>query len=212
MIESLEKMKVLIAEDDAVSRKLLETNLIKNGFDVVSAIDGINALELINDDDSIRLAILDWMMPNMDGVDVCRKLKSENSRPFIYVIMLTAKNSTDDIVKALETGADDYIVKPFNKTELLSRVKAGMRIIDLEISLNHKITELEKALNHIKQLQGILPICAWCKKIRTDSDYWQNVETYFHEYSGLEFTHSICPECLAKKYGEAESFGKKPKS
>ncbi len=191
-------MKVLIAEDEPVSRKLLESNLRKWGHEVVVTADGEAAIEAFSGDSAIRMVILDWMMPEKDGLAVCRAIKDKQERPFTYVIMLTAKTDKDDIVRALETGADDYISKPFDATELKARVRAGERVIELEVALQQKITELEDALAQVKQLQDIVPICAWCKKIRDDSDYWQSVEDYMEKYSEARFSHGICPECAAK--------------
>lgn len=195
-------MKILIAEDDGVSRKLLETNLKKWGHEVIVTQDGEAALRAYESDSSIRIAILDWMMPGKDGLEVCKAIKAMHERPFTYVIMLSAKSQSEDIVQGLETGADDYISKPFDRAELRARVETGERIVNLEGSLQQKIRELEDALAHVKQLQGILPICAWCKKMRDDSDYWGSVESYFTKHSDVEFTHTICPECKAKVLNE----------
>jgi CheY-like chemotaxis protein len=149
----------------------------------------------------IQLAILDWMMPGLEGVEVCRLIKDERDRPFTYVIMLTALNQKEDLVRAFEAGADDYVSKPWDALELRSRIKAGTRIIELEASLNSKINELQAALDQVQELEHILPICAWCHKIRDDSDYWGSVEEYFESHSKTRFSHSICPACLESKYG-----------
>lgn len=143
-------------------------------------------------------------MPELEGVEVCRQIKEEVERPFTYVIMLTALNQKQDLVKAFEAGADDYVSKPWDASELHSRIQAGLKIIGLEASLKSKIEELQEALAQVKQLEGILPICAWCHKIRDDSDYWGSVEEYLETHSNAKFSHSICPTCLAKKYGTDE--------
>lgn len=189
-------MSILIAEDDRMSRRLLVTHLKNWGFRVVSACDGEECLAAFESEADISLAILDWMMPGMEGPEVCRRIKQARGRPFVYVMMLTAMTEKDHIVKALSTGADDYLAKPWNPDELEARVRAGLRIVKLESTLRKKIANLQEALDHVEQLCGILPICAWCHKIRDDSDYWQSVEEYFEAYSNTRFTHSICPDCV----------------
>lgn len=195
-------MKILIAEDDPISRKLLATNLANWGHDVIATSDGREAGEKLTTTPDIHMAILDWMMPHRDGLDVCSEAKQKRDGNFIYVIMLTAKAQKDNIVTALEAGADDYVTKPFDAAELRSRVRAGERIVNLESRLTQKIGELEDALAHVKQLQGIIPICAWCKKIRNDQDFWSSVEDYIGEHSQAEFSHSICPSCREEHFGQ----------
>lgn len=195
-------MKILIAEDDPISRKLLATNLSNWGHDVIVTSDGKEASQQLAAQPGIRMAILDWMMPHRDGLDVCGEIKEAREGDFIYVIILTAKAQKDNVVTALDAGADDYVTKPFNAAELRSRVRAGERIVTLESRLTQKIDELQEALDHVKQLQGIIPICAWCKKIRNDRDFWSSVEDYIGEHSQAEFSHSICPSCRDEHFGQ----------
>ncbi len=195
-------MKILIAEDEPISRKLLATNLAKWGHDVIVTADGMEAAQRLDDQTEIRMAVLDWMMPHRDGLDICREIKKNRDGEFVYVIMLTARTQKDSIVTALDAGADDYVTKPFDAAELRSRVRAGERIIALESRLTQKIDELKDALAHVKQLQGIIPICAWCKKIRNDQDFWSSVEDYIGEHSQAEFSHSICPACRDEHFGQ----------
>jgi len=191
-------MKVLIAEDDPISRRLLETTLIKKGYEVVVACDGNEAWQVFRQKEDFRLAVLDWMMPEMDGVDVCRKIRAKKGGPYVYVILLTAKDRKEDIAEGLDAGADDYITKPFDVRELHARVQVGVRMLDLQNRLAEHVEKLEEALLRVKKLQGLLPICAYCKKIRNDDDYWQQVETYISEHSDVQFSHSICPDCYEK--------------
>ncbi len=128
-------MKILIAEDDAISRRLLDTILRKWGYDVVVAIDGSQAWDELQKEDSPQLAILDWMMPGMDGVEVCGKVRERTGSPYIYILLLSAKSQREDLVKGLESGADDYITKPFDANELKVRLRAGRRILDLQTQL-----------------------------------------------------------------------------
>lgn len=135
-------MRILIAEDDAVSRKILEAYLKKWGHDVIAAKDGAEAWEHLNREDAPRLAVLDWMMPEMDGVEVCRRVRGRENVPFTYILLLTAKGEKDDIVTALDTGADDYLTKPYNASELRSRIGAGERIVRLNEDLEKANAEL----------------------------------------------------------------------
>lgn len=128
-------MKVLVAEDDPISRRLLEATLTKWGHSVVVAPNGIEALHLLESDDGPRLAILDWMMPGMDGLQVCRKLRADNADRYVYIILLTARHEKADLAQGIEAGADDYITKPFESVELKARLLAGSRIIELEEQL-----------------------------------------------------------------------------
>ena len=188
-------MRILIAEDDRISRRLLEATLKKWDYDVTVACDGLEALAAIQGSDPPELAILDWMMPGMDGVEVTRAARQIVTTTPTYIILLTAKTEKADIVAALEAGADEYLTKPFDREELGARVWAGLRIVSLQKNLIDRVHELEDALANVKQLQGMLPICSYCKKIRDDQNYWQKVENYISHHSDARFSHSICPDC-----------------
>lgn len=188
-------MKILIADDDLVARMLLENAITRWGYDVVSASNGSEAVVALQNDDAPALAILDWMMPGMSGVEVTRAARKLVKASSTYIILLTAKSEKDDIVAALSAGADDYLTKPYHREELRVRVQAGVRIVELQRSLAGRITELEDALVRVKQLQGMLPICSYCKKIRDDQNYWQKVENYISDHSAVQFSHSVCPPC-----------------
>ena len=196
-------MKILIAEDDMFSRRLLEATLEKANYEVISCADGKSALRTYRQVPQIEIAILDWMMPGMSGLEVCRKIKANEEQSLTYVIMLTAKIQPEDLALAMNSGADDYIAKPFNAVELNARINAGVRMIRLQRAMMGNILELQEALAHVEQLQGIVPICAWCKKIRDDSDYWSSVEDYISKHSKAQFSHSICPECERKQSQES---------
>lgn len=197
-------MRILVAEDDPILRRLLEATLSKSGYEVVLAEDGGRAWALLQRDDAPRLAVLDWMMPEIDGLEVCRRARAaQGSDGYLYVILLTARGRKEDIVAGLEAGADDYLTKPFDPHELRSRVRVGERILDLEASLRMKVAELQSALSQVEQLQGLLPICMHCKKIRDENDSWQRLETYIQAHSEARFTHSVCQECVAAHYPRA---------
>jgi sigma-B regulation protein RsbU (phosphoserine phosphatase) len=191
-------VRVLIAEDDAVSRRLLEATLAKWGYEVVVTTDGLQALEVLSQPDAPSLAILDWMMPGLDGAQVCLKARELAGERLLYMILLTAKGRKEDIVEGLTAGADDYVIKPFDRSELKARINAGERILRLQAELASRVKELELALTNVKLLQGLLPICCYCKKIRDDKNYWQQVDTYVADHSEAQFTHGICPDCRDK--------------
>lgn len=176
-------MRVLVADDDRISRELLQRKLASWGHEVSVAQDGGEAWNILQSE-SIELVIADWMMPVIDGIELCQKVRSAKHKGFVYFILLTAKDTKEDTVKGLEAGADDYMRKPFEWEELRARIRAGERIVDL--------------IAEIRTLSGLIPICASCKRIRNDTGYWQRLETYFAERSGVEFTHGLCPECSVK--------------
>ena len=194
-------MRILIAEDDATSRIVLQRVLAKWGYDVVVTTDGNEAWEAFQNARP-DMAILDWMMPEMAGVDVCRRIRAHEGAGYVYVVLLTAKVQKQDIVEGLEAGADDYLAKPFDHAELRSRIRVGERVVELERALAAKVSILEKALADVKRLSGLIPICMHCKKIRDDKDYWHSVEGYIAEHSEATFSHGLCPECLEKYYPE----------
>jgi DNA-binding response OmpR family regulator len=191
-------VKVLVADDDPVAARMLEAMLDKWGFTVWSCVDGDQAWRLLQDANAPRLAILDWMMPHLDGVQVCQKLRALPAVQPTYIILLTAKGHSTDIAAGLDAGADDYVTKPFDQEELRARVQVGVRIVRLQQSLAERVQELEAALARVKQLRGLLPICSYCKKIRNDHNYWEQVDMYIAEHSDAQFSHSICPGCYER--------------
>ena len=186
-------MRVLIAEDDPVSRRILERLLRKWGYEVLVTTDGDEAWAALQSASAPDVALLDIMMPKMDGLEICRRLRALNRRT--YVILVTAKHGAREIVKGIEAGAADYLTKPYDPDELRARVLVGVRIVDLQTALAGRVAELERALAEVKQFYGILPIYSYCRKIRDDSDYWQTVEQYLATHSEAKFSHGICPLC-----------------
>jgi CheY-like chemotaxis protein len=166
------------------------------GFEVLAVADGVQALQALTDTDGPKLAILDWIMPGLDGVEVCQQLRALSTAEPVYVILLTSRDAKADIVAGLAAGANDYVTKPFDRSELQARLRVGQRVVDLQHNLAARIHELEDALAQVKQLQGLLPICSYCKKVRDDKNYWQQVEAYIGERAGVQFSHGICPDCL----------------
>jgi phosphoserine phosphatase RsbU/P len=188
-------MKILIAEDDPVSRRVLQAQLVKWGYDVIMAADGTEAWEALRSADAPHLAIIDWMMPGLDGPEVCRRARQDAATRTTYIVLLTARGERQDLVAGLQAGADDYVIKPFDNEELQARIQVGIRVLGLQGEVAARVRELEEALGKVRQLSGMLPICSYCKKIRDDQNYWQQVESYVTRHSSAQFSHSICPDC-----------------
>ncbi len=191
-------MKVLLAEDEAVSRRLMEVHLDKWGFDVVGARDGAEAWVQLQQQPDVEMAVLDWMMPEVDGVDLIHRIRTELPGRSLYVIVCTARSGVEDLVTALDAGADDYLRKPFLQEELRARLRVGVRTVALERALRRRIADLDAALRHVRTLQGLLPICMQCKRIRNGEQVWERLESYLEEHADVEFSHGLCDECLTK--------------
>jgi DNA-binding response OmpR family regulator len=191
-------VKILIVDDTATNVQILHEAL-KNEFKTFFALNGHDALQQAR---SIApdLILLDVMMPGMDGFEVCRQLKDDVLLREIPVIFITALGQSEEESKGLRLGAADYITKPFNPELVLLRVHNHMELKNRRDALEQRTRELEKALDEIKVLQGIIPICAACKKIRDDQGGWQQMEVYIAEHSDAEFSHSICPGCMKELY------------
>ena len=187
--------EVLVAEDEPATLRLIEHTLSRHDYNVTAVADGRQALELIEQGQAPVLAILDWMMPYADGIEVCHRLRSLPDGDRRYILFLTARSERDDKLLAFDAGADDFLTKPFDRQELVARVRVGQRILQLQQHLTQRLLQLERAMAEIKQLKGLVPICSYCKKVRTDEDYWQQVEIYISKNSDLQFSHGICPEC-----------------
>ncbi len=211
-------MKILIVDDDSITQKLLKGLLEKQGHNnVLISNSGEHALELIKNNPP-DLILLDIFMPGIEGYEVCRKLKADSATAHIPIIMITggAVQADEAIKESFKAGATDFITKPIRAIEFLARIKSGLIIKKnhdqlikeikqrktVEKEKEKLIEKLEQAFSEIKSLQGIIPICSHCKKIRDDKGYWNILETYFQEHSDAIFSHSICPDCSDKLYGK----------
>jgi DNA-binding response OmpR family regulator len=190
-------MKVLVADDDRIAATVLSQTLRQWEFDVTVVSDGAEALRhlLAQGPSTPTLAILDWMMPHLEGADVCRRVRLEMPLANMYLMLLTSLESKASIIAGLDSGADDYLVKPFDPGELRARINVGMRVLSLQERLAERVTELQEAMANVKVLHGLLPICSYCKRIRGDDQYWTQVESYISERSDAQFSHGICPPC-----------------
>lgn len=193
-------MRVLVADDDVTLRGLLSTVLKNHGYEPVVVADGEHAWRTLQEPDAPRLVILDWNMPKMDGLAVCRRLRQVATSDPFYVILVTARDEKEDIVLGLTSGANDFVTKPFDPNELTARIAVGRKVVELQQSLNERVRELSAALEHVKTLQGIIPICMHCHKIRTDTESWERIDQYIEAHSDAQFTHGLCPECLERHY------------
>ena len=191
-------MRILIAEDDAISRRLLQATLSKWGHEVVVTTQGEEAWQVLQQPGAPLLLILDWLMPGLDGVEICRRARALPALQSAYILLLTARTRKEEIVEGLQSGADDYVTKPFDHAELRARVQVGVRVVGLQTALADRVHELEEALSSVRTLQGLLPICCYCKKIRDDGNYWHRVENYISGHANVRFSHGICPDCSEK--------------
>jgi len=177
-------VKILTVEDDAVARAVLRRALHKLGHEVVEANDGQEAWTRL-EAEPVRVIVSDWMMPNLSGLELCQKLRARADAEYVYFILITA-NSADSAnrIAAADAGVDDFLSKPLNIEELWMRLRVAERIL--------------KFSTQVRQLEELLPICSYCKKIRDDQNYWQQMEGYINERTGSEFSHSVCPDCMTR--------------
>jgi sigma-B regulation protein RsbU (phosphoserine phosphatase) len=173
-------MKILIAEDDPISQKILRVTLENAGHEVTATNDGRQAWEkfILK---PVPVIISDWMMPELDGVEFCRKLRARRSKDYTYFVLLTARSDRENYLQAMEAGVDDFMAKPLRPDELTIRLRVAERILNFT--------------NQVRELKRLLPICSYCKKVRDDKDYWHQIETYIHKQTGTDFSHGICPQC-----------------
>jgi DNA-binding response OmpR family regulator len=192
-------MRILIADDEAVSRFALEDTLAEWGYEVVGVDDGAAAWQVLQRPDAPELAILDWEMPGFSGPELCRKVRDAASVRSPYLMLLTHRSGTSNIVAGLKSGANDYLSKPFQEEELAARLDIAAKMMELQQRLADRVAELERERAQVKTLRGLLPICGWCKKIRSDGDYWERLEEYLGAHTEASFTHSMCPACFERE-------------
>jgi len=184
-------MHILIADDDRTTTVMLGRTLEGWGFRVSVVHDGVAAWARMTDVEPPALVIADWMMPGLDGLEICRRIRAASVASYAYVILLTARTSRQDLVEGLEAGADDYLTKPFDPDELRARIHVGQRTLAL--------------IGSIKQLTGLLPICSYCKRIRSDQNYWEQVDSYIAQHTDVRFSHSICPACYERALSDLDN-------
>jgi len=183
-------MKILIAEDDVTSRLVLGATLNKLGHQVTAVRNGAEALEEINGAD-IPILISDMVMPEVDGLELCRRIRAANRPKYTYIILLTSVGGKYGYLVGMRAGADDFITKPFDEEQLVARLGVAERIIKLQ--------------SQVKQLAGLVPICMYCKKVRDDQNYWQQVEQFIARRTDAKFSHGCCPNCFDRVAKEIEA-------
>lgn len=189
--------KILAVDDDPGNIKIMTTAL-KNEYDIISALNGHDAIDQLKEHKP-DLILLDVMMPDLSGFDVCKIIKSDLAFADIPVIFLTAVDTYDAQLQGLELGGIDYIAKPVNLDLLKLRVRNHIALKVHRDLLKQKNEELEAALARVKQLEGIIPICSYCKKIRDDQKNWHQLETYISNHSEALFSHGACPDCAEEQ-------------
>jgi CheY-like chemotaxis protein len=179
------RSKILMAEDDPVSARLLEVGLIRLGYEPVIARDGAEAWDKFNKE-PVRLIVSDWMMPGLDGLKLCGKVRGRSQTLYTYFILLTANcTSPENYAAATAAGVDDFLTKPLDREAIRMRLAVAERIL--------------KYTAEIRQLRELIPLCIYCRKVRDERDYWEQVETYIQKETGSQFSHGACPECYEKE-------------
>ena len=199
-MKNASKSSILIIDDNSQNLKVL-ADLLCNDYRIAVAKDGVNGLRFA-ERAYPDLILLDVMMPEMDGYEVCRHLKANDRLKSIPVIFISALHDVFDKVAAFSAGGLDYITKPFHSEEVLARIRTHLKLRNLQMQLEETNAKLQKTLDEIKVLRGILPICSSCKRIRDDEGYWNQIEQYLRNHSEAQFTHGICPDCVRKLYPE----------
>ena len=201
------EIKVLVVEDDTFFQRILTKRLQAEGYQVLAAADGREGMKAIVTFEP-DLVISDWMMPEVDGLELCQSVKTGLKEAAPYFILLTAKGEISNKLLALDTGADDYLVKPCDQGELMARVRAGLRIVLLAQELRATVEELHVANAELQSARAevaritheLLPICAFCRKVRDADGRWHSLEDYVAQLSQADFTHGICPTCRIEHY------------
>ena len=195
---------MLVVDDAPLNLDLISTILKSQFCRLHSAESGSEALVLAKELQP-DLILLDVMMPGMDGYEVCEALKQDPLTREIPILFISCRGGVEDIARGLEAGALDYISKPFEPLELLARVKTHLELHRRRSQERRLIKDLQAALEHVKQLSGLLPICAHCKKVRDDQGFWQQVERYISAHSEATFSHGLCPDCIPMYFPDARS-------
>jgi phosphoserine phosphatase RsbU/P len=178
-------VKILAVEDDAVARAVLRQALRRLGHEAIEAADGEAAWELLQKHEEVRVVVSDWMMPGADGLDLCQRIRRRANAEYIYFILVTSRDATEaNQTAAADAGVDDFLTKPLDFAELWMRLRVAERIL--------------RYTTQVRQLEELLPICSYCKKIRDDRNYWQQIEGYISERTGSDFSHSVCPDCYQR--------------
>jgi phosphoserine phosphatase RsbU/P len=177
-------LNILAVEDDILARKIICRSLRRLGHEVIEAADGEDAWTQLQAG-NVRVVVCDWMMPRLDGLELCRRIRARLGAEYVYFILLTGNSASDDNQRvAAEAGVDDFLTKPLDPQEIWMRLRVAERIL--------------RYATQVSQLETFLPICSYCKKIRDDKNYWQQIESYINKRTGTDFSHSVCPDCYQR--------------
>jgi sigma-B regulation protein RsbU (phosphoserine phosphatase) len=190
-------LRVLVADDDRMATRILTAALKPWPFDVVTVHDGEAAWAHLLAERP-QIAILDWEMPGADGPELCRRARQTPECAGTYIILLTGREGRSNLIEGLGAGADDYVTKPFDREEFLVRIQVGARVTALQQRLAERVEELQLALANVRQLEGFIAICSYCKRIRSDEQQWEQMERYITDHSHAHFSHGVCPTCFEK--------------
>jgi DNA-binding response OmpR family regulator len=192
-------VKILIAEDEFTTRMMVQVCLENWGYRVESVTNGNDAWAALQKPEAPHIAILDWEMPELDGVEVCRRIKEMNAINPPYILLLTSRDSKTDIVKGFDAGADDYMTKPFNDNELRARVRVAERLVRTQSSLSESVAELKAALNQVEMLENGVELCCECQKIFSPYDgEWHGLGDILQTGADPRFIANTCPGCVKK--------------
>lgn len=188
-------MKILIAEDEYTTRLTIQVCLERWGYQVETAADGKEAWAILDKPDAPEIALLDWEMPEIDGLELCKRVKNLKRDNPIHVIMVTARDSRSDILIGFDAGADDYITKPFNDDELRARIRVGERIVRIQSTLSETLQELRQALDLVNSLQNSVSVCNVCQMIEGDDGVWYEPDDYLNRKADSRVNWGECPQC-----------------
>jgi phosphoserine phosphatase RsbU/P len=192
-------VKILIAEDEFTTRMMVQVCLETWGYRVESVTNGNDAWAALQKPDAPHIAILDWEMPELNGVEVCRRVKEMDIVATPYILLLTCRDSKTDIVKGFDAGADDYMTKPFNDNELRARVRVAERLVRTQSSLSESVAELKEALNQVEMLENSIEVCRACRKIFSPYDRgWHLFHDVIENGADPRFIVKSCPSCGGK--------------
>jgi len=197
------RRRILVADDSRTQQALIDLALRGGGFDPILISTGTAAAAELLREDGPSLAILDWQMPGLTGVEIARLVRARASRRHVYIVVLTADGHPSRLVEALQAGADDFAVKPCTPTELVARAHVGDRIVRLHEELALKVAELEAEKRNVLQLEGLLPMCMHCHRVRNGVSDWQKMERYIESRSSAKVSHGLCDTCLETHYPDS---------
>lgn len=180
-------MQIIVAEDDRLLGETIQALLASHGHTVRLAHAGDKALELYHQRRS-RIIFSDWIMPGLDGIELVKRIRALGGTDYCYFVMLTANTAEGNFKIAMDAGVDDFLIKPVDREQLVSRLHVAERIMN--------------CMSHIRRLESLLPICSYCKKIRDEKNTWQQFETYLHHHAGADFSHGVCPDCMKKYFAQ----------